>query len=891
MRRTIAFGLAVLLAAASLLLAPVQQIRAQDGATLGDAPYLADGAVVAASSGEIVTAASVPAVDISSRSASANFFYSYYTAQPNIGWTGSQASCSAGTTTAAFKGAVIDRIAFFRAMAGVPSAIGVTADTSAADQQAALMFSRNNAISHTPPSSWACYTATGADAAGNSNIALGVYGTGAIDAYMKDAGGNNTAAGHRRWILYPQTQSFGTGDVPRVGTYNAANALWVWDSHVGGPRPGTRDGYVAWPPPGYVPYQVVYPRWTFSYPGASFGNATITVTLNDSSLPVSVDSSTATGYGENTLVFRLNGMADSSAWPNPGADDTYQVRIAGVSVGGQSRTYTYNVTVFDPATAGSSTNTPTRTPTASRTPTRTPTGVAGSATRTPTVIPGGYAPGDRFVTTTSLSLRTGPDTSSTRIAVLPSGTAGQVTGAPVFADGYTFYPVNVTGYGSGWSAGEYFAHVASPATQTPTRTATSVAPTFTRTATTIAPTSTRTPTRTPQAPAATATRAPGVFVSGDTVRTTAAVNLRSGPSTSSGVITVVPSGRNGTINGSGAPSGPYTYYPITVPGYGTGWIAGLYLALVSAGNPQPTATSSSIPGSWPVGTTIYTTTSLNIRSGPGTGFSIRGVASRATSATVTGAPVRSGSYTWYPLDVSGIGAGWAASNYLSQTAVQGPQLNVSQSVAETSTSEPDLIATATPSPTVERTATPTETSERSSTPTVTDVLTSTSEPTSTQAPEASETAAVQAAASPAPPVEEAAPPAEAAPAWLSIARVQRSPDSQPGQVLVDQDPSTVWLANGVGQPLAMFVLDLGQESAFTQIAWLVEDSGLSGTLYLSVSSDGENWTDLDPTLATQTEDGWTVLDAGVSGRYVRFVFVNDAGAEWLGGISEVRILP
>ena len=34
------------------------------------------------------------------------------------------------------------------------------------------MFSRNNQLSHSPSSSWACYTSAGAQAAGSSNIAL-----------------------------------------------------------------------------------------------------------------------------------------------------------------------------------------------------------------------------------------------------------------------------------------------------------------------------------------------------------------------------------------------------------------------------------------------------------------------------------------------------------------------------------------------------------------------------------------------------------------------------------------------------------------------------------------------------------------------------------------------
>ena len=47
-------------------------------------------------------------------------------------------------------------------------------------------------------------------------------------------------SGHRRWVLLPQTQTFGSGDIP-----GATNALAVFDSHFNDSRPGTRDGYVA----------------------------------------------------------------------------------------------------------------------------------------------------------------------------------------------------------------------------------------------------------------------------------------------------------------------------------------------------------------------------------------------------------------------------------------------------------------------------------------------------------------------------------------------------------------------------------------------------------------------------------------------------------------------
>ena len=894
MRRSIAFGLAVWLVTASLFVLPSPPAFAQDGATLGDAPYLADGMVIAASGDDIVQTAAVPAVDISSRSDSASFYFGYYAGQPAIGWTGSQASCTAGTTTAAFKAAVIDRVAFYRAMAGVPSSIGLAATSSASNQQAALMFSRNNQLSHTPSSSWACYTSSGAQGAANSNIALGTFGVGAIDAYMKDAGSNNAAAGHRRWILYPQTQSFGTGDVPAGGGYAAANSLWVWDSNVSGPRPSTRDGYVAWPPPGYVPYQVVFPRWSFSYPGASFGGASVSISLNGSSVPVSIDSSTANGYGENTIVFRPNGMADSGSWANPGTDKTYTVRISGVVVSGQSRTYTYNVTVFDPSSAdpGPVTSTPTRTATSP--------GGTTVGTSTPTTIPGGYAIGESFRVTTSLSLRSGPGTTYGRIAVVPSGTIGTVTGSPVSANGYTFYPVSISGYSAGWMAGEYFARVSTP---TPTRTPTAIAPaTNTPTAppstsTPTAPPATSTPTTRPatQTPVAqaTATRGPGAFIANDTVRTTTSVNLRSGPSTIFSVVNVVPANALGTITGTGVVSGPYTFFPASFSGYGSGWIAGNFLVLESVSDPTATSTATS---GYAVGATVYTTVNLNIRSGPGTGYSIRGVARNGTSAVITGASVQSGSMTWYPLNVAGIGAGWASGTYLSlNPTVQGPLLPTSGDP----TNQPSKTPTGTPTPeaTLEPASTstavpPSETPLPIATATVVDVLT----PTVAMPP----TEALVIEATEEPPVSDSEPPAETpglitqpgelAPG-LPIARIQRSPDSQPGQVLVDGDPSTVWFANGAALPLAMVVLDLGQPSAFSQIQWQTGDSGISGTLYLQVSSDNVEWLDLDPTLAYPTEDGWIALDAPSSAQFIRFIFVNDAAAEWLGGLSEVRVLP
>jgi hypothetical protein len=233
-------------------------------------------------------------------------------------------------------------------MAGVPAKVTLNDEYSTKAQAAALMMSVNRQLSHDPPASWQCYSDAGHEGAGNSNLYLGVYGWNAITGYMRDPGSGNYFVGHRRWILYPQTQQMGTGDIPPVTGYSPANALWVFDSNMWGPRPATRDEFVAWPPRGYVPYQVVFARWSFAYPGADFSSATVTMSSGGSSVPL-VQSAVVNGYGENTLVWIPLGLNDGAPWPKPANDTTYTVNVQNVTIGGQSRSFTYDVIVFDPA--------------------------------------------------------------------------------------------------------------------------------------------------------------------------------------------------------------------------------------------------------------------------------------------------------------------------------------------------------------------------------------------------------------------------------------------------------------------------------------------------------------------------------------------------------------
>ncbi len=284
-------------------------------------------------------------IDPASREASQAFFVEAYLVDEGInsGWTGDYNSCNPGTTSTAFRAAVARRINYFRSMAGVPSIQGFHDEYNLKAQAAALMMSVNGALSHAPTADWQCFTAAGQEGAGSSNLALGIYGPGAINAYMSDFGDGNGAVGHRRWVLYPQTQYMGVGDIPGDSDHWPANALWVFDSaNMWGPRPATRESYVAWPPPGFVPYQVVFPRWSFAYPDADFSQTTVAMTQD--AQPVAVQKvDPFNGYGENTLVWEP--QLDLSQID--GSETALVVTVTNILIDGLPHDFSYTVTLFD----------------------------------------------------------------------------------------------------------------------------------------------------------------------------------------------------------------------------------------------------------------------------------------------------------------------------------------------------------------------------------------------------------------------------------------------------------------------------------------------------------------------------------------------------------------
>jgi uncharacterized protein YkwD len=291
-------------------------------------------------------------VDISKREDSRVFYNTVYAASSGVAidWTGSIANCDAGSVSTNYLSAVLQRINYFRSLAGVPADITFTDANNHLAQATALLMSANKKLDHAPTTTWQCYSADAASGASSSNLALGNTGPEAIDSLIRDGG----ELGHRRWLLYPQELTMGSGDVPSTaqGDFPAASANLVFGDRRP-ERPAVRDQFVAWPPKGFIPYTLVPPRWSLSLDGADFTSATVTVSRAATSIPVAIQTRAgAGGFGEAAIIWVVNNLGDGDTWKKPDADEVYDVSVANVLVNGAMQTFNYSISVFDPATPG-----------------------------------------------------------------------------------------------------------------------------------------------------------------------------------------------------------------------------------------------------------------------------------------------------------------------------------------------------------------------------------------------------------------------------------------------------------------------------------------------------------------------------------------------------------
>lgn len=266
-------------------------------------------------------------------------------------------TCRAGTLKASVKADFLAKLNAIRALHQLP-AVTYSEAEDAAEADSSLMMAVNKQLSHTPPTSWTCYTASGAAAAGASNL-IGGWGTGlgfdSEDSYLGLwlTEGGSASIGHRRWILNPFLGKTSYGRVALVlpdGSRASAASMRVFNFAGGVTAPTGLPAYVAYPQGDYpARYFTLSSYLSFSVVAGTTGTfgananvrydrATITVTGPGGALAVSDVTSDNEGYGlANNVQWRVAGLQ---------AGVTYAVTIAGIT--GAPRTdYSYSFRVVN----------------------------------------------------------------------------------------------------------------------------------------------------------------------------------------------------------------------------------------------------------------------------------------------------------------------------------------------------------------------------------------------------------------------------------------------------------------------------------------------------------------------------------------------------------------
>lgn len=226
---------------------------------------------------------------------------------------------------------------------------------------------------------------------------------------------------------------------------------------------------------------------------------------------------------------------------------------------------------------------------------------------------GNYADdGQATVDTDFLNLRDGPSLDAAVLYVLEQGDTVDLTGTPVEADGYTWYPVTVVDDESlyGWVAGEYLILPGDGGSS-------------------------------------------DEFTDGDAVIVaTDFLNLRSDAGLSSSVEAVLANGEALTILSGPLSADGYGWYSVRTADGTTGWVAGEYLALAASGGGSYTG--------FDIGdTAIVDTPRLNLRTGPGLDYYAGEVITGDTRVVIIDGPVSADGYHWYELRLENGDTGWS----------------------------------------------------------------------------------------------------------------------------------------------------------------------------------------------------------------------------------------
>lgn len=285
------------------------------------------------------------------------------TAPEQLGWTGKGASCKPGRLSAQAYQNALTRINYFRRLAGVHDGIILDSVWSKYAQAAAVIMNANNTLNHAPTAAMKCYSADGKTGASTSNLSSIVDKSIVmlIADEIQDGGVANVDCGHRRWLLNSDSYRMGYGATPgayAVRAFAPYNEVQKDTAIYHGKVPE----YFGYPFRGFIPCQVVYPKWSFAIPGgADFTAAVVEVKAGDKVFPSTIVSRGKKNYGDPTLIWTMKGLKEDYEYNYYDMSEKKKgfealgmlnkkitVKVSNVKVDGKMKSYSYSFTIFDP---------------------------------------------------------------------------------------------------------------------------------------------------------------------------------------------------------------------------------------------------------------------------------------------------------------------------------------------------------------------------------------------------------------------------------------------------------------------------------------------------------------------------------------------------------------
>ena len=109
--------------------------------------------------------------------------------------------------------------------------------------------------------------------------------------------------------------------------------------------PGDAPEFITWPPEGYIPAKMVFPRWSFSIANADFTGTKVSMKdKNGTSIALQLEE-LDNEFGDRTIVWVPEGINS-----NVMEDTVYSVTLEDVAVDGELIDFSYSVILFDPDT-------------------------------------------------------------------------------------------------------------------------------------------------------------------------------------------------------------------------------------------------------------------------------------------------------------------------------------------------------------------------------------------------------------------------------------------------------------------------------------------------------------------------------------------------------------